>query len=406
MQTVNDISFKQTRALVRVDFNVPLDDNLKISDTTRIDAALPTLKKILKDGGSLVIMSHLGRPKLEYQSVKLGAEEKFSLSHVVDYLEDALDTEVIFLDDCISEEAFKQTKALKKGEVVLLENLRYYPEEKAGEIDFAQMLAQHGQVYVNDAFGTAHRAHASTAIIADSFIKANKCFGLLMAAEIENANRVLQSKEKPVTAILGGAKVSDKIKIIENLLPVADNIIIGGGMAYTFFKAQGFEIGNSLVEEDRIELAKELIEKAKESNTQLLLPKDSVVADAFSDEANTAVANNEKIDEGWMGLDIGPDARDAFSETILSSKIILWNGPMGVFEMSKFQGGTKAIADAVADATQAGAFSLVGGGDSVAAVNKFAYNDKVSYVSTGGGAMLEYFEGKTLPGIAAILKED
>jgi len=406
MQTVNDISFKQTRALVRVDFNVPLDDNLIISDTTRIDAALPTLKKILKDGGSLVIMSHLGRPKLEYQSVKLGAEEKFSLAHVVDYLEDALDTEVIFLDDCISEEAFKQTKALKKGEVVLLENLRYYPEEKAGEIDFAQMLAQHGQVYVNDAFGTAHRAHASTAIIADSFIKANKCFGLLMAAEIENANRVLQSKEKPVTAILGGAKVSDKIKIIENLLPVADNIIIGGGMAYTFFKAQGFEIGNSLVEEDRIELAKEIIEKAKESNTQLLLPKDSVVADAFSDEANTAVANNEKIDEGWMGLDIGPDARDAFSETILSSKIILWNGPMGVFEMSKFQAGTKAIADAVADATHAGAFSLVGGGDSVAAVNKFAYNDKVSYVSTGGGAMLEYFEGKTLPGIAAILKED
>ena len=406
MQTVNDISFKQTRALVRVDFNVPLDDNLKISDTTRIDAAVPTLKKILKDGGSLVIMSHLGRPKLEYQSVQLGAEKKFSLAHVVDYLEDALDTEVIFLDDCISEEAFKQTKALKKGEVVLLENLRYYPEEKAGEIDFAQMLALHGQVYVNDAFGTAHRAHASTAIIADSFTYENKCFGLLMAAEIENANRVLQSKEKPVTAILGGAKVSDKIKIIENLLPVADHIIIGGGMAYTFFKAQGFEIGNSLVEEDRIELAKELIEKAKESNTQLLLPKDSVVADAFSDEANTAVANNEKIEEGWMGLDIGPDARDAFSETILSSKIILWNGPMGVFEMSKFQGGTKAIADAVADATQAGAFSLVGGGDSVAAVNKFAYNDKVSYVSTGGGAMLEYFEGKTLPGIAAILKED
>lgn len=406
MQTVNDISFKQTRALVRVDFNVPLDDNLKISDTTRIDAALPTLKKILKDGGSLVIMSHLGRPKLEYQSVKLGAEKKFSLVHIVDYLKDALDTDVIFLDDCVSEEAFSITKNLKKGQVVLLENLRYYPEEKAGEIDFAQMLAQHGQVYVNDAFGTAHRAHASTAIIADSFIKANKCFGLLMAAEIENANRVLQSNEKPVTAILGGAKVSDKIKIIENLLPVADNIIIGGGMAYTFFKAQGFEIGNSLVEEDRIELAKEIIEKAKESNTQLLLPKDSVVADAFSDEANTAVANNEKIDEGWMGLDIGPDARDAFSETILSSKIILWNGPMGVFEMSKFQAGTKAIADAVADATHAGAFSLVGGGDSVAAVNKFAYNDKVSYVSTGGGAMLEYFEGKTLPGIAAILKED
>ena len=403
MQTVKTISFKQTRALVRVDFNVPLDKDFNISDTTRIDAAIPTLKKILKDGGSLVIMSHLGRPTLEYQSVKLGAEEKFSLIHIQEYLEKVLQTDITFIDDCVSEEAFSITKNLKKGQVALLENLRFYPEEKEGDLDFSHLLAQHGQVYINDAFGTAHRAHASTAIVADSFEKKNKCFGLLMAAEIENANRILQSKEKPVTAILGGAKVSDKIKIIENLLPVADNIIIGGGMAYTFFKAQGFEIGNSLVEEDRMELALALIEKAKASKTRLLLPHDSIAADDFSNEANTEVVNNEKISKGWMGLDIGPDARKTFSKVILDSKIILWNGPMGVFEMSKFQGGTKAIADAVADATEAGAFSLVGGGDSVAAVNKFGYNDKVSYVSTGGGAMLEFFEGKTLPGIAAIL---
>lgn len=405
MQTVQKINFTKTRALVRVDFNVPLDENNKITDTTRIDAALPTLKKILKDGGSLVIMSHLGRPKLEYQSVELGAEEKFSLKHLVAYLEDVLDRDVLFVNDCASEEAFKTTRNLQAGEVALLENLRFYPEEKLGDDDFAQMLAQHGQVYVNDAFGTAHRAHASTAIVAEHFAAENKCFGLLMAAEIENANRVLQSTDKPVTAILGGAKVSDKIKIIENLLPVADNIIIGGGMAYTFFKAQGFEIGASLVEEDRLSLALELLSKAKASQTQIILPVDSVIADAFKADAQTDISSNENIPIGWMGLDVGPKAQKEFSQVILESKIILWNGPMGVFEMDKFQAGTKAIADAVALATSKGAFSLVGGGDSVAAVNKFGYNDKVSYVSTGGGAMLEYFEGKTLPGIAAILTE-
>lgn len=402
MKTVNDINFAKTRALVRVDFNVPLDEEYNIADTTRIDAALPTLQKILNDGGSLVLMSHLGRPKLEYQSVQLGAEEKFSLAHIVDYLEEVLNKDVIFVPDCASEQAFAITKELKKGEVVLLENLRFYPEEVMGDLDFSHLLAQHGQVYVNDAFGTAHRAHSSTAIIASSFAAENKCFGLLMAAEIENAERVLKSKEKPVTAILGGAKVSDKIKIIENLLPVADNILIGGGMAYTFFKAQGFAIGNSLVEEDKLDLALSLMEKAKASNTKIILPVDSIIADDFNDEANTKEASNEKIEAGWMGLDIGPKAQKEFALTIKSSKIILWNGPMGVFEMPKFQAGTKAIADAVAEATESGAFSLVGGGDSVAAVNKFGYNEKVSYVSTGGGAMLEYFEGKTLPGIEAI----
>jgi phosphoglycerate kinase len=404
MKTVNDINFTKTRALIRVDFNVPLNEDHEITDTTRIDAAIPTIKKILKDGGSVVLMSHLGRPKLPYQNVKLGAELRFSLVHLVSYIEEVLDSGVIFVEDCVSEEAFITTKNLQKGQIVLLENLRFYMEETEGDDEFAQLLAQHGQVYVNDAFGTAHRAHASTAIVADSFAKENKCFGLLMASEIENADRVLKSKEKPVTAILGGAKVSDKIKIIENLLPIADNIIIGGGMAYTFFKAKGFEIGNSLVEEDRLDLAKELITKAEASNTKLLLPKDSMIADAFKNDAQTKVASNKKIEAGWMGLDIGPEAQKEFSEVIAASKIILWNGPMGVFEMPKFQAGTKAIADAVADATEKGAFSLVGGGDSVAAVNQFGFNEKVSYVSTGGGAMLEYFEGKTLPGIAAILE--
>jgi phosphoglycerate kinase len=404
MKTVNDINFTKTRALIRVDFNVPLNEDHEITDTTRIDAAIPTIKKILKDGGSVVLMSHLGRPKLPYQNVKLGAELRFSLVHLVSYIEEVLDSGVIFVEDCVSEEAFITTKNLQKGQIVLLENLRFYMEETEGDDEFAQLLAQHGQVYVNDAFGTAHRAHASTAIVADSFAKENKCFGLLMASEIENADRVLKSKEKPVTAILGGAKVSDKIKIIENLLPIADNIIIGGGMAYTFFKAKGFEIGNSLVEEDRLDLAKELITKAEASNTKLLLPKDSMIADAFKNDAQTKVASNKKIEAGWMGLDIGPEAQKEFSEVIAASKIILWNGPMGVFEMPKFQAGTKAIADAVANATEKGAFSLVGGGDSVAAVNQFGFNEKVSYVSTGGGAMLEYFEGKTLPGIAAILE--
>lgn len=402
MKTLQQINFKNLRALIRVDFNVPLNADHQITDTTRIDAAVPTIKKILKDGGSVVLMSHLGRPKLEFQSVKLGAEDKYSLRHLLPYLKEVLNQEVLFADDCASEEAFSKSKSLQKGEVLLLENLRFYPEETAGEEDFAQLLAQHGNIYVNDAFGTAHRAHASTTIVAHSFAESDKCFGFLMAAEIENANKVLRSTEKPVTAILGGAKVSDKIKIIENLLDVADNIIIGGGMAYTFFKAQGANVGNSLVEEDKLSLALEILDKAKSKGVNILLPSDSLVADAFSNEANTKIAMNTEIEAGWMGLDIGPKAQEDFASCILSSKIILWNGPMGVFEMSKFQQGTKAIADAVADATSKGAFSLVGGGDSVAAVNLFGYHDKVSYVSTGGGAMLEYFEGKTLPGIAAI----
>jgi phosphoglycerate kinase len=359
----------------------------------------------LKDGGSVVLMSHLGRPKKELQSVKLGAEEKYSLIHLLPYLEEVLDTKVFFADDCISEEAFHLSKSLKAGEVLLLENLRFYPEETLGDEEFAQLLAQHGQVYVNDAFGTAHRAHASTAIVADSFTKENKCFGFLMAAEILNADKVLKSTEKPVTAILGGAKVSDKIKIIENLLPVVDNILIGGGMAYTFFKAQGASVGASLVEADKLDLALDLLKKAKEQNTQIILPEDSMIADAFSNEAQTQIASNQNIPDTWMGLDIGPKAQETFAKTIAASKIILWNGPMGVFEMSKFQSGTKAVADAVALATEKGAFSLVGGGDSVAAVNQFGYHDKVSYVSTGGGAMLEYFEGKVLPGIDAILRD-
>lgn len=403
MKTVNSINFKGLRALIRVDFNVPLNDNLEITDTTRIDAALPTIKKILKDGGSVVLMSHLGRPKLEFQSVELGAEDKFSLKHLIDYLEEQLDTNVTFANDCASEKAFNTTKSAQPGDVILLENLRFYPEEKIGEEDFASLLAQHGHIYVNDAFGTAHRAHASTAVVANFFKPEDKVFGLLMAAEIENANKVLKSAEKPVTAILGGAKVSDKINIIENLLPIADNIIIGGGMAYTFFKAQGGEVGNSLVEEDKLDLALSLMEKAKASNTQIILPEDSVCTTEFSNDTERKTFNNKSIETGWMGLDIGPAAQKSFSKIIEDSKTILWNGPMGVFEMSNFQAGTKAIADAVTIATKKGAFSLVGGGDSVSAVNQFGYNDKVSYVSTGGGAMLEYFEGKTLPGIAAIL---
>lgn len=403
MKTVDSINFKGLRALIRVDFNVPLNKEHEITDTTRIDAALPTIKKILKDGGSVVLMSHLGRPKLEFQSVELGAEEKFSLAHIVPYLEEQLDTDVIFANDCASEKAFNTTKGSNPGDVILLENLRFYPEEKMGEEDFASLLAQHGHIYVNDAFGTAHRAHASTAIIAQLYKPEDKVFGLLMAAEIENANKVLKSAEKPVTAILGGAKVSDKINIIENLLPIADNIIIGGGMAYTFFKAQGSEIGNSLVEEDKLDLALSLIEKAKASNTNIILPEDSICTTEFNNDTERKTFDNKSIESGWMGLDIGPKAQESFAKVIEDSKTILWNGPMGVFEMSNFQAGTKAIADAVTKATEKGAFSLVGGGDSVSAVNQFGYNEKVSYVSTGGGAMLEFFEGKSLPGIEAIL---
>lgn len=403
MRTVNDMNFNKVRALIRVDFNVPLNDKFEVTDNSRITASLPTIRKILKDGGSVVLMSHFGRPKQLLQSVALGAEEKYSLKHIIPVLEDLLDVDVDFADDCCSEEAFSKSKNLPWGEVLLLENLRYYEDETKGFEDFAQMLSQHGHVYVNDAFGTAHRAHASTAVVADFFPEDRKMFGLLMAAEIENADRVLKKAEKPFTAILGGAKVSDKILIIENLLDIADNILIGGGMAYTFFKAKGGKVGNSLVEEDKLDLALELLKKAEAKGCKIYLPEDSVTADKFANDANIKVAGNMHIEDGWMGLDIGPKASEEFAGVIAQSKTILWNGPMGVFEMSNFQSGTKAVADAVAAVTQNGAFSLVGGGDSVAAVNKFGYADKVSYVSTGGGAMLEYFEGKVLPGIAAIL---
>lgn len=402
MLKAKDFNFKQTRALIRVDFNVPLNDNFEVTDTTRIDAALPTIKKVLKDGGSVVLMSHFGRPKLAYQSVKLGAENKFSLVHILPVLEEKLGQEVLFVDDCASEEAFKASKDLKKGEVLLLENLRFYEDEKQGFEDFAQLLAQHGNVYVNDAFGTAHRAHASTSVVADYFEPKYKMAGFLMAAEVENASKVLKSAEKPLTAILGGAKVSDKIEIIKNLLNVADNIIIGGGMSYTFFKAQGGKIGNSLVEDDKLDLALELIKEAKEKGVNLILPSDSIIADDFNNEANIKTASNNEIPDGWMGLDIGPDAIKELTKVIKKSKTILWNGPMGVFEMENFSKGTKKVAEAIVAATEKGAFSLVGGGDSVAAVNKFGFADKVSFVSTGGGAMLEFFEGKELPGVKAL----
>lgn len=402
MLTAKEFNFKQARTLVRVDFNVPLDNQLNVTDTTRIDAALPTINKILKDGGSIVLMSHLGRPKKQFQSVKLGAEDKFSLKHIIPVLEEKIDAEILFVDDCISEEAFNISKGLKKGQILLLENLRFYEDEKNGDVDFAQMLAQHGNVYVNDAFGTAHRAHASTAVIADYFDPKYKMAGLLMAAEVENATKVLKSAEKPLTAILGGAKVSDKIEIIKNLLNIADNIIVGGGMAYTFFKAQGGKVGSSLVEEDKLDLALEILEQAKEKGVQFILPSDSIIADDFSNDANIKQANNNEIPDGWMGLDLGENAIKEISKVISNSKTILWNGPMGVFEMSNFENGTKKIAIAITKATEKGVFSLVGGGDSVAAVKKFNFADKVSYVSTGGGAMLEFFEGKDLPGIEAL----
>lgn len=403
MKTVKDINFKGIRALIRVDFNVPLNDVFEVTDTTRIDAALPTIKKVLKDGGSVVLMSHLGRPKKEFLSVALGAEAKFSLEHIVEVLEDKLGTSVDFVSDCASEEAFNASKNLRPGEVLLLENLRFYEDEKKGFDDFAQLLSQHGHVFVNDAFGTAHRAHASTAVVADYYKPEDKVFGLLMAAEVENAERVLKNSEKPLTAILGGAKVSDKIELINNLLNIADNIIIGGGMAYTFFKAKGGNIGNSLVENDKLDLALTLLKAAEEKGVNILLPTDSKIAGSFSNDVATDLSDNNNIPDQWMGLDIGPKAIKDFDAVIKQSKTILWNGPMGVFEMSNFQAGTLAIAEAVASATKDGAFSLVGGGDSVAAVNQFGFNDKVSYVSTGGGAMLAYFEGKTLPGIQAIM---
>ena len=403
LKTVEHFDFKGKKALIRVDFNVPLDKQFNITDDSRIKGALPTIQKILKDGGSVVLMSHLGRPLKKLKEDGSLDKEKFTLRHTLKHLSQLLGVEVKFADDCISDGAFNLSAGLKAGEVLLLENLRFYKEEEKGDAGFAEKLSKHGDVYVNDAFGTAHRAHASTAIVANYYTEPNKMFGYLMADEVTNADKVLKSAEKPFTAILGGAKVSDKILIIENLLDRANNILIGGGMAYTFFKAMGGQIGNSLVEEDKLELALQLIEKAREKGVQLLLPIDSTIADKFDAAANTGTADSNKIPDGWMGLDIANNAIYDFSQVILNSKTILWNGPMGVFEMERFQQGTKAIAEAVAQATAKGAFSLVGGGDSVAAVHKFNLADKVSYVSTGGGAMLEYFEGKELPGIKAIV---
>lgn len=393
MKTINDINFSGKRALIRVDFNVPLDKNFNVTDDNRIRATIPTLKKILNDGGSCVLMSHLGRPKE-------GAEEKYSLKHTLKTLEALLGVSVNFTSDCIGDDAFQQSAALKPGDVLLLENLRFYKQEEKGDEAFAEKLSQHGDVYVNDAFGTAHRAHASTTIVAKFLTE--KCAGYVMAAELENAKKVLEHAEKPFTAIMGGAKISDKILIIEQLLNKVNHLIIGGGMAYTFFKALGGNIGNSLVEADKLDLAKDLIQQAKAKGVELHLPIDSVVADKFDAQANTDVANNHNIPDGWMGLDIGPQAAEVFAQVVQQSKTILWNGPMGVFEMEKFEAGTRKIAEAVVKATENGAFSLIGGGDSAAAVSKFGFTENVSYVSTGGGALLEYFEGKELPGVKAL----
>ncbi|MFA6151468.1 MAG: phosphoglycerate kinase [Chitinophagaceae bacterium] len=401
MSQFSAFNFDGHKAIIRVDFNVPIKNNV-IGDDTRIKAALPTINKVLADGGSVVLISHWGRPIKDMEKKPELTKADFSLSRIVDKVSELTGKPVQFADDCISDEAAQKVKDLKPGEILLLENLRYYKEEEKGNEDFAKKLASYGDVYVNDAFGTAHRAHASTAVMAQFFSKENKMFGLLMEGEVASAEKVLHQADKPFTAIVGGAKVSDKILIIENLLDKATDIIIGGGMAYTFFKAQGGKIGSSLCEDDRMDLANELLTKAKAKGVNIHLPADSITADKFAADANTDLANNDVIPDGWMGLDIGPKACAAFSEVVKNSKTILWNGPMGVFEMEKFQTGTKTIAEAVVAATANGAFSLVGGGDSVAAVNKFGFADKVSYVSTGGGAMLEYFEGKELPGIAAI----
>jgi phosphoglycerate kinase len=394
MKTIDQIKFTGRKALIRVDFNVPLDENGKVTDDNRLTAAIPTIKKILTDGGAVILMSHLGRPKD-------GPNEKDSLKHVIPYLSDLLGQQVEFANDCIGEEAVEKAKALSSGEVLLLENLRFYKEEEKGDVEFAKKLAALGDVYVNDAFGTAHRAHASTSIIAQFFPDA-KYFGYVMAAELANAEKILNNAERPFTAIMGGSKVSDKILLIEKLLDKVDNLIIGGGMAYTFAKAQGGTIGTSLVELDKLDLALSLIQKAKDKGVKLLLPLDNVTADDFSNNANTGVAKTGQIPDGWMGLDIGPETVALFSKVVEDSKTILWNGPMGVFEMEKFLVGTKAIAEAVVKATQNGAFSLIGGGDSAAAVSKFNMTKQVSYVSTGGGALLEYMEGKELPGVKAI----
>ncbi len=403
MQMIDNYSFAGKKAIIRVDFNVPLGAQYEVTDDTRIRGALPTIKKVLQDGGSAILMSHLGRPKS-------GPEEKFSLKHVIPTLSDHLGVDVQFANDCMGEEAVNKSAALKSGEVLILENLRFYTaenkvktdDEKAATKVFAEKLSTYADVYVNDAFGTAHRAHASTAVIADFFAEDSRMFGFLINKEIQAMDKVLHQSEKPMTAIMGGAKVSDKIEVINNLLDKVDNLIIGGGMTYTFIKARGGEIGNSLCEEDKLDMAADLVKKAEAKGVKLILPVDQVLADKFDNDANTEASEIDQGKAGFMGLDIGPKSIELLSEVIMNSKTILWNGPMGVFEMPNFQKGTVSIAKGIAESTAKGCFSLVGGGDSVAAVNKFGLADKVSYVSTGGGAMLEYIEGKTLPGIKAI----
>ncbi|WP_442787100.1 phosphoglycerate kinase [Flavobacterium suncheonense] len=394
MKTLNDFNFSGKKAIIRVDFNVPLDENFKVTDATRIEAAQPTIDKILKDGGSVILMSHLGRPK--------GVEEKYSLQHIVSKTSEILGVPVKFAADCIGAIAEEAAAALQPGEVLLLENLRFYAEEEKGDVAFAEKLAKLGDIYVNDAFGTAHRAHASTTIIAQFFPNA-KCFGALLAKEIESLNKVLNHSEKPVLAVLGGSKVSSKITVIENVLDKIDHMIIGGGMTFTFIKALGGKIGNSICEDDKMELALEILAKAKAKNVQIHLPVDVVAADAFSNEANTQIVEVNNIPDGWQGLDVGPKTLEALKSVVKDSKTILWNGPLGVFELEKFAEGTITLGNFIAEATKNGAFSLVGGGDSVAAVKQFGLEPRMSYVSTGGGAMLEMLEGKTLPGIAAIL---
>jgi phosphoglycerate kinase len=394
MKTLNDFNFNNKKAIIRVDFNVPLDENFKVTDATRIEAAKPTIDKILKDGGSVILMSHLGRPK--------GVEAKYSLQHIVSKTEEILGQKVHFASDCIGEIAENAAKNLQPGEILLLENLRFYAEEEKGDVEFSKKLATLGDIYVNDAFGTAHRAHASTTIIAQ-FFKEAKCFGYLLAKEIESIEKVLKNSEKPVVAILGGSKVSSKITVIENILDKVNHMIIGGGMTFTFVKALGGKIGNSICEDDKLELAIEILKQAKEKGVQIHIPVDVVAADSFSNDANTQVVDVNQIPDGWQGLDAGPKTLEIFKRIILDSKTILWNGPLGVFEMENFAKGTISLGEYIAESTANGAFSLVGGGDSVAAVKQFGLEPKMSYVSTGGGAMLEMLEGRTLPGIAAIL---
>ena len=395
MKTLQDFNFKNQKAIIRVDFNVPLDENFHVTDSTRIEAAKPTIVHILADGGRVILLSHLGRPK--------GVEEKYSLKHIVKTASEILGTEVLFASDCVGDIAETAAKNLQPGQVLLLENLRFYDEEEVGDVAFAKQLASLGDIYVNDAFGTAHRAHASTTIIAQ-FFESKKCFGALLTKEIESLNRVLKNSEKPVTAVLGGSKVSSKITVIENILDKIDHMIIGGGMTFTFVKALGGKIGNSICEDDKMELALEILKIAKEKGVQIHIPVDVVAADAFSNDAKTQIVDVTEIPDGWQGLDAGPKSLEAFREVIMESKTILWNGPLGVFELPAFANGTITLGKYIAESTENGAFSLVGGGDSVSAVKQFGLEDKMSYVSTGGGAMLEMLEGRTLPGVAAILE--